>query len=65
MQQARMTTLLTSPSFTILLKAEQQKDCKVQKLLKDHPDDYKTVSWKHGDHKYQLMVNKDGCFYVP
>jgi hypothetical protein len=49
-----------------LLESEQQKDCKVKKkLLKDHPDDYKTVSWKHGNHKYQLMVDKDGYIYVP
>jgi hypothetical protein len=65
MQQARKTTLPTFQSVTCLLESEQQKDWEVKKLLQDHPNDYKTVSWKHGNHKYQLMVNKDGCIYVP
>jgi hypothetical protein len=48
-----------------LLQSEQQKDCEVKKLLKNHPDDYKQVSRKHGNHNYELVVDKEGHIYAP
>ena len=48
-----------------LLKAEQQNDPEVISLLCLSPDDYKTVTQKHGNHEYQLVVDKERCIYIP
>jgi hypothetical protein len=48
-----------------LLKTEQQKDQEVKSLLCQSPKQYKTVTWKHGNHEYQLVVDNNRCIYIP
>jgi hypothetical protein len=64
MQQARKTTLPTFHSAIACSKLNS-KGPRSKNLLQQHPKEYKTVSWKHGNHEYQLMVDKEGCIYVP
>jgi hypothetical protein len=51
MQQARKTTLPTFQSATTCLNLNSRRIEEVKKLLQEHPNDYKTVSWKHGNHE--------------
>ena len=43
---------------------EQSQDKEVQELLKEHPDKYKTLEFKHSDDTYEL-VTRDGKIYLP